>query len=379
MSKIIFLISPLLRDVDIRTESVASSLVPVLNSLETHSPNLAILNISTGLFNAHCMSAICSFPQLQEVVIRGHNSGDELSLMDFFTHTSSNQTLRQFSLFGDMRLVSSNADPGYGTVAFPALESIDLHCLLTSINPITTLLCYVALPSLKSLLMMITMSSVKPIKSIEDQCWIQFFNLIGNVTTNHFKTLQISGHRFEEVDASYSLWKDVNLTVSKFLNLDKLSLEDFTIGAPILHSLHHNDVQKIINTWPGLRYFHLTSCRPFKLGFDVLLDIALGLPSLYRLALSMDLQQLPSLEAIPLLAHGLDRLELEISSMEPDSIMEFAQCIDKIFPRIDSWSFKCSNYPAFHQKATSILIALQRARKYEVKRVSLGMHEVNDK
>ena len=324
------------------------------------------------------MSAICSFPQLQEVVIHGYDFGDELSLMDFFTHTSSNQTLRRFSVYGDMRLVSSNADLGYRTVAFPALELINLHCPLTSINPITTLLRYVAVPSLKSLLVKIKMSSFELIEFLEAQCWIQFFNLIGNVTTNCFKTLRISGHRFEEVDASYSLWKDVNLTVSKFLNLNKLSLEDFTIGAPILHSLHQNDVQKIINTWPGLRYLHLTSCQPFELGFDVLLDIALGLPSLCRLALSMDLQELPSLEAIPLLAHDLDRLELEISSMEPDGIVEVAQCIDKIFPRIASWSFECSNYPAFHHEATSILIALQRARRHEVERASLGMNGVTD-
>jgi hypothetical protein len=176
------------------------------------------------------------------------------------------------------------------------------------------------------------------------------------------------------VHALNSPWKDLDLTVSKFPDLDKLSLRSFVISVPILLSLHRNDIQKIINIWPDLQHLELTSCRPFRLGFDVLVDIALGLRNLSQLALSVDLQNLPSAEEIPLLCHGLESLALNISSMPPD-IANFAQSVDKIFPRLDSacWKFNCSEHPDFHNNATRLLVMLQTARRYEAKRACLGI------
>ena len=299
-----------------------------------------------------------------------HDSDDPSVNTNLFTRISSNRTLRRFSLTGRTRFVSSISDLACEAVEFPSLEHIDLHCPLTSINPIASILESMTLPTLESLLISFDMS-VKPTIPFENLGWLRFFSSIAKIPTNRFKDLTISSHSYAQEPASH--WKDVGLTLSEFPDLDGLSLEKFNIKLPILHSVNLSDVQKTIKFWPGLRELSLKSCRPSKLGFGVLVDIALGLPNLSDLTLSIDIQELPIPDEIPLLGHSLCRLELEISSMPQPGIMEFAQCVDKIFPGLYFWGFSCSNYPNVQNEATQILNMLKRARGYEAKRASLRL------
>ena len=335
-TKIMFLMSPCLHKFSMSGSSTSTAIV--LNSLQITTPHILCLTLRGVAFIDHDVSVICSLSQLQEISIFEDNRferksgrwGGEPALFDlsFFSRLSCKKTLRKFSLHW---LYIIQSDSSIWTVEFPSLESIDLS--ITTIGPIADFFCHVMVPGLKELSIGLGSSPFgKLIKSTEAQYWNQFFDVIAVATTTHFKNLKIAGNR--SVDFC-ECWKGVGLTVSGFPDFSNLSLETFSIKWPLC-SLGQSDLEKVIHSWPYLSTLALASCWPSELDLMVLVDIAIGLPHLKSLYLSVNKLQCFNQRA-SLLNHNLQYLFLETFVF----VMEFelAQCINQIFPHLKNCIF----------------------------------------
>lgn len=100
-----------------------------------------------------------------------------------------------------------------------------------------------------------------------------------------------------------------------------------------------------------------------------LLDIANGLPHLEHLGIPLDIRGPLSLETIPLLAHNLQSIDVDIFPSK--DFKKSVQCIDRIFPYLKRCSFYHVNDEM--DDASSLLHMLQNARRDELGRATLGI------
>ena len=355
--------SPRLRDFRMPIEKP----VIILNSLQIFAPNISHLVLSCMTVDDRCISVLCSLSQLQEITLKDNGRGTTpIFDLSFFPRLSCKEVLQEFTLDGEIIWSAGSLD--CGTVGFPLLKYINFRVCFT-MGPIAKLFHYAMVPSLERITIRFGPSPSKLVKAVEAPYWHQFFDRIGRATSNHFKTLEIMLDDFCPPGRTREQWEHVGLRVSNFPNFNIPSLEALTITLPFLRSLNRIDLQKIINSCSSLSRLDVTSFQPSELDFTALLDIADGLPRLELLCIPLDIRGPLSLEGIPLLAHNLQSIDLDIFPSKDVGIL--VQCIDRIFPYLK----RCSFYHVddLIDDASSLLNMLQNARRDELGRATLGI------
>ena len=332
----------------------------ILDSLRKSSPRLHVLKLVLVALDGLSLSPVGAFEQLEELTI--HQSPDAQIAtvnVEFLQNISARQTLRHLELVGNLKIVPFPTPPIFhNPVPFPALEHIELKCHLT-MDSVTMLLRCATFPVLGCLVIYPDHDSL--LTSDEVGHWHQFFNAIGNATTKRFHTLRVGSIAARS-------------TLSSLPNLSSLSLTTFRAT---ISSLHRHDIVTIIDAWPLLIDLSLFKFdEPPKIGFSILIDIAVGLPHLRNLRLSIDSHDLPNLNDIPVRLHGLDSLQLVLFNSNRRQAWDIMQFVDRLFPHLKCWAI-CpvesddDDAEDWHEEQ-DIISKLQQARKDESIRIKSG-------
>ena len=341
-----------------RRKSTATS-CSLFNSIQTLSPNLVSLRLENVAINDRCLSAIRTLSHLEKILIEQ----DEESTVDtIFLGLSAKTVLRRFEIHGPgLKIRFPQKFLEHEPVVFPALEYVEIGCDLGGMANVVKLLHNFKFPQLDTLIL--CLFTEEPLKLADARHWREFFDLLSNIATKHLRFLRLYDWAFHDH------WDPLALSVSTLPKLENFALEGFELDGPFLRSIDQEDIERVIHMWPQLTKLSLICYRLPKIDFKALIDIALGLPLLCTLELSIDARDLPELEEIPLLSHGLKYIHLSRSSVKKPK--NFAQCLDILFPHLKSWYFE-SNLENHNDKswreAEEMLPILQRARRDEVRR-----------
>ncbi len=356
--EIMFLMSPLLHYFSMTRVLMATS-CSLLNSIQTLSPNLVVLHLQDVEIN-RCLSAIRTLSHLQKIWIE--QSLEESTVDTIILDISAKTVLRHFEIRSPhLKIRFPQKFLEHEPIVFPALEYVEISCDLGSITNAVNLLRNVKFPQLHTLILRLCIEEQH--KLADARHWREFFELLSNITTKHFRFLKLCASGFHDY------WDPLALGVSTLPKLESFALEGFEMEGPFLRYIDQEDIERVIHMWPQLTKLSLICYRLPKIEFKALIDIALGLPLLCTLELSMDARNLPELEEVPLLSHGLKSIHLSRSSVKKPK--NFAQCLDILFPHLKSWHFE-SNVENHNDKlwreAEEMLPILQRARRDEVRR-----------
>ena len=332
----------------------------ILDSLRKSSPDLRVLKLEAVALDSLCLLAVGALKRLEEITVK-YPDGDQTAEVDigFLLNISARPTLRQLSLEGkQLKIVlGSTSCIVHGPIHFPALE---FDCSLTMATVIKLLRC-ATFPVLRNLWMCLYAAEM-PDDAFH---WHQFFDVIGNVTTKCFNALQL-------VHLRGTL--SPGCTFSFLPGLSSLSLTTFIFNAPIFNPICRYDIATIINTWPLLDVLSVSfgGSSSSKLEFSILIDIAIGLPRLKHLQLSLDCHSLPDLDDIPIRSHDLHSLHLLIHP-NPRQACNIAQIVDRLFPNLKQpLIYRNPGDSAIWGEVQDLIPILQKARKHESTRIKSG-------
>lgn len=371
--------SPFLRAVEITTLSQPffPAIWTFIQELQHKSPRLKWLSV-TAVIPPRLISSLTALDELRFLSIcydEKHADNELLgvSLFTSFAGLPDLQTLEVQNCSSEKFFHSSNtSESDFHKMRFPVLKNLGLTCrwatLLACINSLKD-------SRLRSLTFYPARSKSNPNESHPTaEEWDTFVRLLQENTSNLFESIVIHpphntqpqsgnlarGFRHPEAYPNFrqvfTLWR---------------SLSVLEINFPIFHSISQEDIESIVDAWPRLSRLHLASqaTSPARLNFKALATIALKLPHLTSLRLSVQAANLPDIGEVPVFSHRLAHFE-PYNPFKSDDPLAFAQCFDRLFPFLstETSSRHRSSEPSGWVPVLKALRILQQARMDQQRR-----------